>query len=338
MFVLREKNRQPIIFNNMLSRKSRKIRTSEPIAHDIPANNILIELTTPVKDGTIPLLNFLENTERFLGDNAHMLTRVYELEREVSRYKADFRQYDGYLEKISRVMKTIVDNEGLHVDDVPIWNNQSLLPTKSRTIRHYFKPIGQNRFTKMVSEVVPRVESISTSVPRPKTKPVSNPKMKIDQQMKENVQEMEEILSQMKQRKNGMNENIGENNCNKVSAETNDESKLQTTNDANYSKIDKIRLSYDSSATKTMFTSSVSMFGLIKQGDVLNIVHDDTVNAVPSDYLVVKKIHSSRTFETTSAATSIDSSAADSIASESPNLIVRQVIFRQSSEQVSSTM
>jgi hypothetical protein len=80
------------------------------------------------------------------------------------------------------------------------------------------------------------------------------------------------------------------------------------------------------------------MFGLIKQGDVLNIVHDDTVNAVPSDYLVVKKIHSSRTFETTSAATSIDSSAADSIASESPNLIVRQVIFRQSSEQVSSTM
>jgi hypothetical protein len=80
------------------------------------------------------------------------------------------------------------------------------------------------------------------------------------------------------------------------------------------------------------------MFGLIKQGDVLNIVHDDTVNAVPSDYLVVKKIHSSREFETTSAATSIDSSAADSIASESPNLIVRQVIFRQSSEQVSSTM
>ena len=316
----------------MLSRKSRKIRTSEPIAHDIPANNILIELTTPAKDGTIPLLNFLENTERFLGDNAHMLTRVYELEREVSRYKADFRQYDGYLEKISRVMKTIVDNEGLHVDDVPIWNNQSLLPTKSRTIRHYFIPIVKNRFTNMVSEVVPHVESISTSVPIPKTKPVSNPKMKIDQQMKENVQEMEEILSQMKQRK------IGENNCNKVSAATDDESKLQSTNNANYSKIDKIRLSYDGSATKTMFTSSVSMFGLIKQGDVLNIVHDDTVNAVPSDYLVVKKIHSSRTFETTSAATSIDSSAADSIASESPNLIVRQVIFRQSSEQVSSTM
>ena len=44
----------------MLSRKSRKIRTSEPILHDIPPNNILIELTTPLKDGTIPLVNFLE--------------------------------------------------------------------------------------------------------------------------------------------------------------------------------------------------------------------------------------------------------------------------------------
>jgi hypothetical protein len=316
----------------MLSRKSRKIRTSEPILHDIPQNNILIELTTPSKDGTIPLVNFLENTERFLGDNANMITRVYELEREITRYKSVFRRYDDYLDKMSQVT-----NKSVEKDEQP---------GNVRTIRDYFKPIHQNqkRIEEMVSNVVTQVESNSKPEQFSKKGVVSNHKIEIDHQLKENVKEMEGILSQMKNRKMevGTNKEFSKCTINEKSkgviATTNAQPKQPVANVVNYKKIDNIRLSYDSSETKTMFTSSASMFGLIKQGDVLNIVHNDTVSAIPSDYLVVKKIHSSRLFETTAAATNIDSSAADSIASDPPNLVVRQIIFRQSTEQVSAAM
>ena len=322
----------------MLSRKSRKIRTSEPILHDIPHNNILIELTTPSKDGTIPLVNFLENTERFLGDNANMITRVYELEREITRYKSVFRRYDEYLDKMSQVANKSVETEEVCKNDEQ--------PGNVRTIRDYFKPIRQNqkRIEEMVSNVVTHVESNSNPEQFSKKSVVSNHKIEIDHKLNANVKEMEAILSQMKNRKVevGTNQEFSKSTTKEISkdviATTNTQPKQPVEKDVNYKKIDNIRLSYDSSNTKTMFTSSASMFGLIKQGDVLNIVHNDTVSAIPSDYLVVKKIHSSRIFETTAAATNIHSSAADSDAVESPNLIVRQIIFRQSIEQVSAAM
>jgi len=318
----------------MLSRKSRKIRTSEPILHDIPQNNILIELTTPLKDGTIPLVNFLENTERFLGDNANMITRVYELEREITRYKSVFRRYDEYLDKMSQVTNKSVETEEV------CKNNEQ--PGNVRTIRDYFKPIHQNqkRIEETVSNVVTRVESNSKPEPLSQRGFLSNHKIEIDHQLKENVKEMEGILSQMKNRKMevGINKEFSKCTTKEISKEVIATTNAQPTKDVNYKKIDNIRLSYDSSETKTMFTSSASIFGLIKQGDVLNIVHNDTVSAIPSDYLVVKKIHSSRLFETTAAATNIHSSAAYSDATESPNLVVRQIIFRQSTEQVSAAM
>jgi len=319
----------------MLSRKSRKIRTSEPKHHDIPENNILIDLTTPLKDGTIPLVNFLENTERFLGENANMITRVYELEREITRYKSVFRRYDEYLDKMSNGKNKLVEKEE------SCENNEQ---PKMRTIREYFKPIHQNK--NRIEEMVSNVNTNSNSEQFPKRGVVSNRKIEIDQKLNANIKEMETLLSQMKNMKEDNDATICDNkeDFSKSATKTKSKIMIATTNeqpvvqDANYKKIDNILLSYDSSNTKTMFTSSASMFGLIKQGDVLNIVHNDTVSAIPSDYLVVKKIHSSRIFETTAAATNIHSSAADSDAVESPNLIVRQIIFRQSSEQVSAAM
>ena len=322
----------------MLSRKSRKIRTSEPKHHDIPENNILIDLTTPLKDGTIPLVNFLENTERFLGENANMITRVYELEREITRYKSVFRRYDEYLDKMSNGKNKLVEKEE------SCENNEQ---PKMRTIREYFKPIhkNKNRIEKMVSNV----NTNSNSEQFSKRGVVSNHKVEIDQKLNANIKEMETLLSQMKNMKEDDDTTICDDKedfsksatktkSKEMIATTNEQPKQQVVQDVNYKKIDTILLSYDASNTKTMFTSSGSMFGLIKQGDVLNIVHNDNVRAIPSEYLVVKKIHSSRIFETTAAATNIDCSAADSDASETPNLIVRQIIFRQSSEQVSAAM
>lgn len=308
----------------MLSRRSRKLRTSEPTLPVIPANNIMLELTTPLEDGTVPLVNFLENTERFISEHSNVLLRVYELEREVTKYKTMFRRYDEYLEK-----KTVAKDA--LCDDAPICNKDPVV----RTIRYYFKPINKEFNDPVVSNVVAHVEPKSITPPL-----ISKLNLEIDQRLKANLQEMDELLTKMKKKGKGVIvcENYGirtptpENNST-TGFDTNAQSKQETTDIVNYHKIDNIRLSYDSSETKTMFTSSSSIFGLIKRGDILNIVDDDTKDSNPSDYLVVKQIHSSRKFETTTAATNLSHSAA-----ESPNLFVRQIHFRQSSEQVSSAM
>ena len=181
----------------MLSRKSRKIRISEPTTSDMPTNNILIELTTPANDGTIPLLNFLENTERFLGDNANMLTRVYDLEREVSIYKEVFRQYDEYLENISCILKDIVENDDCLRGNVPMCIKQPLLPTiQMRSIRHYFKPLVSKNVENKVSETIPCMESESKM------------NMEIDQQLNANIQKMEGLLKRVKNRNITVNADI----------------------------------------------------------------------------------------------------------------------------------
>jgi hypothetical protein len=282
----------------------------------------MLELTTPLEDGTVPLVNFLENTERFIREHSNVLPRVYELEREVSKYKSMFRRYDEYLEK-----KTVA-KDALCDDD-------TVTATKVRTIRDYFKPKNQEFNDHVVSNVVAHVEPKSNAPPL-----VSKLNMEIDQRLKANLQEMDELLSKMKRKENGVivRENYGirtptPENHSSTAVEISAHSKQQGADIVDYHKIDNIRLSYDSSETKTMFTSSSSLFGLIKRGDILNIVDDETRDSNPSDYLVVKQIHSSRKFETTTAATHLSSSAA-----ESPNLFVRLVHFRQSSEQVSSAM
>lgn len=313
----------------MLSRRSRKLRMSEPTLPVTPTNNIMLELTTPLEDGTVPLVNFLENTERFIREHSNMLPRVYELEREVSKYKTMFRRYDEYLEKKTVAKDAFCD------DDTPICNEDAVTATKVRTIRDYFKPKNQELNDQVVSNVVAHVEPKSNTQPL-----VSKLNVEIDQRLKANLQEMDELLSKMKRKEKGVivRENYGIRTPapeihSTTAVEISAQSKQETTDIVNYHKIDNIRLSYDSSETKTMFTSSSSIFGLIKRGDILNIVDDETMDSNPSDYLVVKKIHSSRKFETTSAATHLSCSAA-----ESPNLFVRLIHFRQSSEQVSSAM
>jgi hypothetical protein len=55
------------------TRRSRKLREATYI--DGQHNSLMKELSTPNKDGSIPLLNFLENTTKFVHD-----THKYTLE------------------------------------------------------------------------------------------------------------------------------------------------------------------------------------------------------------------------------------------------------------------
>lgn len=64
----------------VMSRRSRKIRISNEYTanEEIPNKDILIELLTSNQDGTIPFMNFLENTKRMF-DNYEKLTKTIEV-------------------------------------------------------------------------------------------------------------------------------------------------------------------------------------------------------------------------------------------------------------------
>lgn len=63
------------------SRRSRKIR--ETIHINGIQSNVLKEISTPNQDGTIPLLNFLENTNMFIADTSYLYERASSLEKEI---------------------------------------------------------------------------------------------------------------------------------------------------------------------------------------------------------------------------------------------------------------
>ena len=63
------------------SRRSKKIRETIHI-NGIQAN-VLKEISTPNQDGTIPLLNFLENTNMFITDTSYLYERASSLEKEI---------------------------------------------------------------------------------------------------------------------------------------------------------------------------------------------------------------------------------------------------------------
>ena len=85
------------------TRRSRKLREATYI--DGQHNSLMKELSTPNKDGSIPLLNFLENTTKFVHDTQQIHTRMIYLEKEHVQYKKLQTKYNSivqYLEQITR--------------------------------------------------------------------------------------------------------------------------------------------------------------------------------------------------------------------------------------------
>lgn len=96
----------------MLARRSRKMRIQDSPPQPEPfLPSILQELTTPGADGSIPLVNFLGNTEKFIEENADLNLRVAELEEENAKYKQLFRQYEEKMDKIGDVVNILAEDD-----------------------------------------------------------------------------------------------------------------------------------------------------------------------------------------------------------------------------------
>lgn len=98
------------------TRRSRKLREATYI--DGQHNSLMKELSTPNKDGSIPLLNFLENTTKFVHDTQQLHDRMIYLEKEHVQYKKLQTKYNSivqYLEQITRKINKQESN-----DDIPL--------------------------------------------------------------------------------------------------------------------------------------------------------------------------------------------------------------------------
>ena len=78
------------------SRKSRKLREATYMDGQ-QQNLVLQELTTPKQDGTIPLLNFIENTTNFVKENVELKHKMKQLEE---KFQEAIQERDSMKEAI----------------------------------------------------------------------------------------------------------------------------------------------------------------------------------------------------------------------------------------------
>lgn len=85
------------------SRRSRKLR--ETVYINGQHTNLLKEISNPGPDGTVPLLNFLENTDRFIADTSQLQLKVAILEADLEKNKIlyeDFQKMTAYMRQFSQ--------------------------------------------------------------------------------------------------------------------------------------------------------------------------------------------------------------------------------------------
>ena len=141
----------------MQSRRSRKQR--ETVYINGQHTNLLKEISSPGSDGTVPLLNFLENTDRFIADTSNLYAKIAYFEKELEKYKnmhSDFKQMKTHLQQMTDYLNNInlqdasniqptlkipqfnTDHENTDLNNDTISENTSLLST-SIIQPNYFK-------------------------------------------------------------------------------------------------------------------------------------------------------------------------------------------------------
>jgi hypothetical protein len=185
----------------MLARRSRKLRAMESTPDNNTTNNILVELTTPIEDGSIPLVNFLENTEKFIRDNSNLVTRIYDLERENAKYKQLFRQYETLSEQVDKwgaVVKVLAEGDDRIRIDLPTPLTKGSVSVAKMPISAYF---GESTIN--VKETTAPADDIYASEPPNSVGDIQKPTiaMDIDELLRTNITLMAGHIQKMKRDK-----------------------------------------------------------------------------------------------------------------------------------------
>ena len=112
------------------SRRSRKQR--ETVYINGQHTNLLKEISNPGPDGTVPLLNFLENTDQFIADTGQLQVKVAILEQELEKYKHmydDFQKMTTYMKQLSQFLslKPLIHTQSLAQSDLKIDDENNII-------------------------------------------------------------------------------------------------------------------------------------------------------------------------------------------------------------------
>jgi hypothetical protein len=118
------------------SRRSRKLRESVHI--NGIQTHVLKEISTPGSDGTIPLLNFLENTNNFVlrANELQLNERIYNLETKVNSQKNMLDELNSLLNNFEKTLKPNILSNDIKTDESVNTesDNESIKTILSRTL------------------------------------------------------------------------------------------------------------------------------------------------------------------------------------------------------------
>jgi len=126
------------------TRRSRKLREATYI--DGQHNTVIKELCAPRTDGSIPILNFLENTSKFMKDTQQLHDRIGSLEKENIQLRVmeeKFSHMSSYLEKLVEILnETLPEEKQLHYKvTMSSEMDEQSQASSTKSIPNYFEPI-----------------------------------------------------------------------------------------------------------------------------------------------------------------------------------------------------
>jgi hypothetical protein len=104
------------------------------------------ELSAPNRDGTVPIMNFLENTTKFMQDTRKLHERLANLEKENAEYQRFQSKIIPYLEQMVRVLNKDAE-EGSELEKIPPFelldDMDSPIDQEETIIPNYFEALPQ---------------------------------------------------------------------------------------------------------------------------------------------------------------------------------------------------
>ena len=183
----------------VMSRRSRKIRINNEYTanEEIPNKDILMELLTSNQDGTIPFMNFLENTKRMF-DNYDKLTKSLEVLQQ----------------QLQMTRRTVLKQNEKNLENKPIISLQNKTNDLLKSIEQLQKQVKclSNGDILDSENIIKNMKPITTYFPpinnvvKEESKPELNEKQEIkvedfdiDKELMINLEEMEQLSLQVKE-------------------------------------------------------------------------------------------------------------------------------------------
>lgn len=207
------------------SRRSRKLREATYV--DGQHNSIMRELSAPNRDGTIPIMNFLENTTKFMQDTRKLHERLAYLEKENIEYRRFQGKIIPYLEQIVRVLNKDAEEESEiekipsldlldDPEDSPIDQEETVIPSYFEALPQKTSKCGSEQYTPetlihLNTSISSKLESSIAIEAKPSSMIQLSAQGEMNALLEEDLRKMEALTKEMKLRPHNGNNSLLKN-------------------------------------------------------------------------------------------------------------------------------